>query len=67
MAVGLLLCLGKGDGTVITKNEIVLTIAAVLAFACGFALRGVLHTCPVADTKVVTQVEYRDSEGQKLR
>nr|DAO52414.1 MAG TPA: hypothetical protein [Caudoviricetes sp.] len=60
MAVGLLLCLGKGDGTVITKNEIVLTIAAVLAFAGGFALRGVLHTCPVADTKVVTQVEYRD-------
>lgn len=37
-----------------TKNEIFLTIAAVLAFACGFALRGVLHTCPVADTKVVT-------------
>lgn len=44
----------------ITKNEIVLTIAAVLAFAGGFVLRGVLHTCPVADTKVVTQVEYRD-------
>lgn len=44
----------------ITKNEIVLTIAAVLTFAGGFALRGVLHTCPVADTKVVTQVEYRD-------
>ena len=44
----------------ITKNEIVLTIAAALAFAGGFALRGVLHTCPVADTKVVTQVEYRD-------
>lgn len=60
MAVGLLLCLGKGGGTVITKNEIVLTIAAVLAFAGGFALRGVLHTCPVADTKGVTQVEYRD-------
>ena len=60
MAVGLLLCLGKGDGIVITKNEIVLTIAAVLAFAGGFALRGVLYTCPVADTKVVTQVEYRD-------
>ena len=60
MAVGLLLCLGKGDGKVITKNEIVLTIAAALAFAGGFALHGVLHTCPVADTKVVTQVEYRD-------
>lgn len=60
MAVGLLLCLGKGGGTLITKNEIVLTIAAVLAFAGGFALRGVLHTSPVADTKVVTQVEYRD-------
>lgn len=44
----------------ITKNEIVLTIAAVLAFAGGFALRGVLHTCPVAGTKVVTRVEYRD-------
>lgn len=44
----------------ITKNEIVLTIAAVLAFAGGFVLRGVLHTCPVAETKVVTQVEYRD-------
>ncbi|WP_304266879.1 hypothetical protein [Phascolarctobacterium succinatutens] len=43
-----------------TKNEIFLTIAAALAFAGGFALRGVLHTCPVADTKVVTQVEYRD-------
>ncbi len=60
MAVGLLLCLGKGDGTVMTKNEIVLTIAAVLTFAGGFVLRGVLHTCPVADTKVITQVEYRD-------
>lgn len=60
MAVGLLLCIGKGDGTVITKNEIVLTIAAALAFAGGFALRSVLHTCPVADTKVVTQVEYQD-------
>lgn len=43
-----------------TKNEIFLTIAAVLAFAGGFALRGVLHTCSVADKKVVTQVEYRD-------
>ncbi|WP_440443846.1 hypothetical protein [Phascolarctobacterium succinatutens] len=43
-----------------TKNEIFLTIAAALAFAGGFALRGVLHTCPVADTKVVTQVECRD-------
>lgn len=60
MAVGLLLCLGKGDGTVMTKNEIFLTIAAALAFAGGFVMRGVLHTCPVADTKVVTQVEYRD-------
>lgn len=60
MAVGLLLCLGKGDGKVITKNEMFLTIAAALAFAGGFALHGVLHTCPVADTKVVTQVEYRD-------
>ena len=55
-----MLCLGKGDGTVMTKNEIVLTIAAMLTFAGGFALRGVLHTCPVADTKVITQVEYRD-------
>ncbi|WP_440445356.1 hypothetical protein [Phascolarctobacterium succinatutens] len=43
-----------------TKNEIFLTIAAALAFAGGFVLRGVLHTCPVPDTKVVTQVEYRD-------
>lgn len=44
----------------ISKNAIFLIIAAVLAFAGGFVLRGVLHTCPVADTKVVTQVEYRD-------
>lgn len=50
----------KGRRTVISKNAIFLIIAAVLAFAGGFALRGVLHTCPVADTKVVTQVEYRD-------
>ena len=44
----------------ISKNKIFLTIAAALAFAGGFVLRGVLHTCPAADTKVVTQVEYRD-------
>lgn len=50
----------KGRRTVISKNAIFLIIAAVLAFAGGFVLRGVLHTCPVADTKVVTQVEYRD-------
>jgi hypothetical protein len=60
MAVGLLLCICKGDGTVISKNKIFLIIAAALAFAGGFVLRGVLHTCPAADTKVVTQVEYRD-------
>lgn len=50
----------KGRRTVISKNAIFLIIAAVLAFAGGFVLRGVLHTCPVVDTKVVTQVEYRD-------
>lgn len=50
----------KGRRTVISKNAIFLIIAAVLAFAGGFVLRGVLHTCPVTDTKVVTQVEYRD-------
>lgn len=44
----------------ISKNAIFLIIAAAFAFAGGFALRGVLHTCPVADTKGVTQVEYRD-------
>lgn len=31
-----------------------------MLFAGGYALRGVLHKCPAADTKVVTQVEYRD-------
>lgn len=45
---------------VLINDKVVYTAAAVLLFAGGYVLRGVLHTCPAADTKVVTQVEYRD-------
>lgn len=44
----------------IVNDKALHIVAAVLLFAGGYALRGVLHTCPAADTKVVTQVEYRD-------
>lgn len=42
------------------NDKVIYTAAAVLLFAGGYALRGALHTCPAVDTKVVTQVEYRD-------
>ncbi len=42
------------------NDKVIYTAAAILLFAGGYALRGVLHTCPAADTKVVTQVEYQD-------
>jgi len=45
---------------VIVNDKVICAVAAVMFFAGGYAVRGVLHKCPTADTKVVTQVEYRD-------
>lgn len=44
----------------LVNDKVIRVAAAVVLFAGGYLLRGVLHKCPTAETKVVTQVEYRD-------
>lgn len=43
-----------------TSNKILYTLAAVALFTSGYWLRGYLHTCPLAEPEVITNIEYKD-------
>lgn len=42
------------------KQKLMFLLMSVVCITFGWLLKGWLHTCPVAEPKVVTKIEYKD-------